>query len=102
MIELIKNKRDEIIAACKEYHVEAISLFGSAAKNTFNEESDVDFLVEFSENLDVLEYADNYFSLLEVLQKILDRKVDLITKKSIKNPILREEIFRSKINLYAA
>jgi hypothetical protein len=102
MIELIQNKLDEIIAACKQHHVEAISLFGSAAKNTMHEDSDIDLLVEFSDAIDVLEYTDNYFSLLDQLQKVLNRKVDLLSGKSLKNPVLKEEIYQSKIDLYAA
>lgn len=102
MIELIQNKLEEIIAACKQHHVEAISLFGSAAKNAMHEDSDIDFLVKFSEDIDVLEYADNYFSLLERLQGILNKKVDLVSSKSLKNPVLKEEIYRSKVDLYAA
>lgn len=102
MSELIQNKLDEIIAACKEHHVETISLFGSAAKNAMHEGSDIDLLVEFSDDIDVLEYADNYFSLLDQLQDILNKKVDLISTKSLKNPVLKNEIYRSKVDLYAA
>ncbi len=101
-MELIQNKLDEITTACKQHQVKAISLFGSAAKNTINEGSDIDFLVEFSKDINVLEYADNYFSLFEQLQQILNNKVDLVTSKSLKNPILKEEIYRTKLDLYAA
>lgn len=102
MIDLIQNKLDKIIAACKQHHVVAISLFGSAAKNTMQEDSDIDLLVEFADDIDVLEYADNYFSLLEQLQGILNREVDLVSSKSLKNPALKEEIYHSKVDLYAA
>jgi len=102
MIELIQNKLDEIIAACKQHQVVSVSLFGSAAKNAMHKDSDIDLLVEFSDGIDVLDYADNYFSLLDQLQTILDRKVDLVSSKSIKNPILKEEVYQSKIDLYAA
>ena len=102
MIELIQNKLDEIIAACKQHHVESISLFGSAAKNTMHEDSDIDLLVVFYDDIAVLEYADNYFSLLDQLQDILSRKVDLVSSKSLKNPVLKEEIYQSKVELYAA
>ncbi|MCA1764332.1 MAG: nucleotidyltransferase domain-containing protein [Flavobacteriales bacterium] len=102
MIELIQNNLDEMIAACKQHHVETISLFGSAAKNALREDSDIDLLVEFSDDIEVLEYADNYFSLLERLQGILNRKVDLVSRQSLKNPVLKEEVYRSKVDLYAA
>lgn len=102
MNALIQNKLDEIIDVCKQHNVRALSLFGSAAKDTMRDDSDIDLLVEFSNDIDVLEYADNYFSLLEQLQTILNRKVDLLSSKSIKNTVLKEDIDRSKVNLYAA
>jgi predicted nucleotidyltransferase len=102
MIDLIQNKLSDIIAACKKHHVESIALFGSAAKNAMHKDSDIDLLVEFSEDIDVLDYADNYFSLLDQLQEILNRKVDLVSSRSIKNPVLKEEVYQSKVDLYAA
>jgi predicted nucleotidyltransferase len=102
MIDLVQNNIDKIVDACKQHHVEAISLFGSAAKNTMHEDSDIDLLVQFSDDIDVLEYADNYFSLLDQLQEILNRKVDLVSSKSLKNPVLKEEVYQSKVDLYAA
>jgi len=102
MSDLIQNKIGDIIAACKEHHVEMIALFGSAAKNAMHDDSDIDFLVEFSDDIDVMDYADNYFSLLDQLQEILNRKVDLLSSKSLKNPVLKEEVYKSKVDLYAA
>ena len=102
MNDLIHNKLSDIIAACKKHHVESIALFGSAAKDAMHEDSDIDLLVEFSKYIDVLDYADSYFSLLDQLQEILKRKVDLVSNRSLKNPILKEEIYRSKVDLYAA
>jgi predicted nucleotidyltransferase len=102
MIDLVQNKLNAIVAACKKHHVDSIALFGSAAKNAMHEDSDIDFLVEFSDNINVLDYADNYFSLLDQLQEILNRKVDLVSTRSLKNPILKKEIYQSKIDLYAA
>ena len=80
MVELIQNKLEEIISACKQHHVETVSLFGSAANDSMHEGSDIDLLVVFSDDIDVLEYADNYFALLEKLQGILNKKVDLVSR----------------------
>ena len=102
MIDIIKNNMEDIISLCKKHRVKSISLFGSAAKNTMQEESDIDLLVQFSEDIDVLDYADNYFSLLERLENFIERKVDLVSVKSLKNPVLKEEIYSSKVDLYAA
>jgi hypothetical protein len=67
-----------------------------------HESSDIDFLVQFSEEINVLDYADNYFTLLEKLEKLTGKKIDLVSKKSLKNPILIQEIEQTKIDLYAA
>lgn len=102
MIKLIEDRLNDIIALSKLHHVKTIALFGSAAKSSMNENSDIDFLVQFTDDIDVLEYADNYFSLLEHLENLTGRKIDLVSKKSLKNPILIKEIERSKVDLYAA
>lgn len=102
MTKLIENKMDEIIDLCKKHNVISLSLFGSVAKNTMTATSDIDFLVQFSEEIDVLDYADNYFSLLEKMENLMGRKVDLVSKKSLKNPALIKEIASSKVDLYAA
>ena len=102
MIQYIQDRLNEIAILCKLHHVSSIALFGSAANETMNEYSDIDLLVEFSENLHVLEYADNYFSLLENHEALLGKRVDLVSRKSLTNPILLQEIDRSKVALYAA
>ncbi|WP_339706156.1 nucleotidyltransferase domain-containing protein [Algoriphagus aquimarinus] len=100
MIQLIKNNLDQIELLCKEHKVDSFALFGSAAKGDFDNSSDIDFLVSFSNSIDLLDYADNYFKLLENLENLLDRSIDLVSEKSLKNPILIQEINKSKIPLY--
>jgi predicted nucleotidyltransferase len=102
MIKLIEEKLDEIITLCKSHRVSTIALFGSAAKDVMREDSDIDFLVQFSDEIEVLEYADNYFSFLEQMEQLMGRKIDLISRKALKNPVLIAEIDRSKVDLYAA
>jgi predicted nucleotidyltransferase len=102
MIKLIEDKIPDLIALCKTHRVESFALFGSAAKDAMHEDSDLDFLVQFSDEIDVLDYADNYFEFLKQLETLTGKKVDLVSKKSLKNPILISEIERSKIELYAA
>lgn len=102
MIQLIEDRIPEIIELCKIHNVSYFALFGSAARETMKPDSDIDFLVQFSDNLDVLDYADNYFLLLERLESLIGKKIDLVSKKSLKNPVLIQEIERYKIDLYAA
>jgi uncharacterized protein len=60
------------------------------------------FLIQFSTKIDVLDYANNYFEFLKQLEILTGKKVDLVSKKSLKNPILIEEIERSKVEIFAA
>nr|WP_294862468.1 nucleotidyltransferase domain-containing protein [uncultured Fluviicola sp.] len=102
MIKLIEEKLNDIVSLCKTHNVISIALFGSAATNSMHETSDIDFLVQFSDEIEVLNYADNYFSFLEKLENLIGRKIDLVSRKSLRNPILIAEIDRSKVDLYAA
>ena len=102
MVQLIENKIDEIVVLCKEHHVIGISVFGSAANNSMDENSDIDFLVQFSDSIELLDYADNYFELKEKLQLLLGKEIDLVSIRSLKNKVLIEQINSSKIDLYAA
>jgi predicted nucleotidyltransferase len=102
MEKILTDKLKEIIVICKKHNIDSIAVFGSAAKNEMNENSDIDFLVKFSNKINVLDYADNYFSVLEKLEKLIGKKVDLVSVKSLINPVLISEINNSKIELYAA
>ncbi len=102
MIREIEEHRGAIEGLCRRFRVRRLELFGSAAAGGFKpQSSDLDFLVEFEE-LRANEYADAYFGLLEELEKLFHRNVDLVVAKSVKNPYLRESIQRSRTLLYAA
>lgn len=102
MIREIEEHRGAIEELCRRFRVGRLELFGSAAAGRFDpQSSDLDFLVEFEE-LRANEYADAYFGLLEELEKLFRREVDLVVDQSVKNPYLRESIQRSRTLLYAA
>lgn len=71
-----------------------LSVFGSAARDELSEDSDIDVLVEF----DGLPTFDNYMGLKFFLQDLLKRRVDLVTRDSIK-PRMREIIERDLIRV---
>lgn len=102
MHPIIENNRQQIIDLCIQHKVSECYLFGSAVRNEMTSNSDIDFLVKFSETIPLLDYADNYFSLKFSLEELLQKPVDLVSIKSVKNPILLEEINKSKIEFYAA
>lgn len=92
----------EIDALCRCFGVRRLALFGSAMGERFHEgESDLDFLVEF-ESPDAPGYADRYFGLMEALQALFGRSVDLVVESAIQNPYCRESVERSRALLYAA
>jgi len=84
------------------HHVRRLELFGSAATGDFDAKgSDLDFLVEF-EDLKPGQYADAYFGLLDDLEALFQRSVDLVMTSAIKNPYFLENIEASRTLLYAA
>lgn len=102
MTRLVEEKRDDIGRLCRRYAVRRLELFGSATGEDFDSEtSDLDFLVEF-QPLKPGEYADAYFGLLEGLQQLFGRPVDLVMPRAVKNPYFLEAMNQSRTLLYAA
>jgi hypothetical protein len=88
-----------IAVPCKKHRVEALHTFESVNTDRFTEGSDIDFLVSF-EPMDAEEYAEHYFQLVEGLEAIFQRPVDLLTVNSLKNPYFIEAINRTKQHVY--
>jgi len=102
MTSLIERHRAELEALCRRYKVRRLELFGSAARNEERPgKSDLDFLVDFGE-LPEGAYTENYFGLLEGLEALFERPVDLVSAAAIRNPYFRESVERSKAVVYAA
>ncbi len=59
----------------------------------------MDFVVHFG-NINLYDYADNYFDFKNSLEKLFERPVDLLEDKAIKNPFLRKSIDASKQIVY--
>ena len=90
---------DQIADLCRRYNVRRLFAFGSVLTDNFNDESDIDLLVDIAEN-DPLKYADNYFNLKFSLLDLFNRQVDLLEDRSIRNPYLRKNIENSKLLIY--
>lgn len=92
-MKLIELNIASIIALCKQYRVKTLAVFGSILTDKFSNESDVDMLVDFeAANPDEWDYVDNYFGLRDALQSLFGRKVDLIERKGIRNPLFKKSI----------
>jgi len=74
-----------------KFNVKSIAIFGSFARNEATENSDIDILVEFSEDIG-WEFVD----LKIFLEEQLNREVDLVTFEALK-PELKDDILRDVI-----
>jgi predicted nucleotidyltransferase len=102
MNSIVQHNREAIERLCRRFRVRRLELFGSGAGVEFDPAtSDLDFLVEFEE-LEAGEHADAYFGLLEGLESLFRRRVDLVMVSAVKNPYFLEGIARSRTLLYAA
>lgn len=101
MNAIISNKIDELKQLCNIYNVKTMHAFGSVCTDKFNEQSDIDLLISF-DNLSIEKYTDNYFDLHYKLQDLFNRKIDLLTDKSLSNPYFIKGIERTKQLIYAA
>jgi predicted nucleotidyltransferase len=99
-MNLINKHIDQINNICSEHRVEQLFIFGSVVTNTFNEESDIDILIQFSPKINPLEYFDNYMDFKEKLEFTLNRKVDIVENQAVRNPIFRKILDRDKILIY--
>jgi predicted nucleotidyltransferase len=100
MKKSIQLKLAEFLTLCKSHNVKNIYAFGSAVTEDFNDESsDIDLLIEIDSE-DPIERGENLMKIWDKVEDFFQRKVDLLTNSSIKNPIPRNNIDRTKILLY--
>lgn len=102
MNSIIENNKSSIDKLCQENRVEKLYVFGSVLNENFNENSDIDFIVEFNETIPLLSYADNYFDLLFSFEDLFKREIDLVTQNSLRNPYFILEVNNTKKLVYEA
>jgi len=102
MNPIISKNRTTLEALCRKYKVARLDVFGSATRDENPQPPrDVDFLVTF-EACAPSEHYDRYFGLLEDLEALMDRKVDLVETSALKNPYFVQSIEQSRQQVYAA
>lgn len=91
--------RDKIAEFCRLHRIKSLSVFGSATREDFRLDSDVDFLVEFEESANI-----GLFEMVEMqdeLSALLDRRpVDLVTSSVLNNPYRRRAILKDLEPVY--
>ena len=98
-MQLIDDHKKDLITLCKKHKVKELFVFGSVLSNRFKRGSDIDFLVRFEE-VNLMDYFDNYMDFKESLEKLFNREVDLVEVQTVKNPILERTINRNKTLIY--
>ena len=79
MLDEIRAKRDEIYAIARKHKAEKLWVFGSCARKEETPESDVDFLVEFSDDSQFGAQVD----LGDDLNSYFGRKVDVVSGRGL-------------------
>ena len=93
--DLLRDKREEIIAIAAKHGAFNVRVFGSVARKEADQDSDIDFLVDYS-----LDDISPWFpaGLKLDLEKLLNRKVDVATEGALKERI-RERVLSEAIAL---
>ena len=96
----VQLDRDALAEFCRKWRIRELSIFGSALRDDFNAESDLDVLVSFEPGtpLDI----DRFLDMKEELETHFGRPVDLVEKETLRNPWRKREILRTREVIYAA
>ena len=82
---LLEHLSERLGEMRERYSVKSLSIFGSAVRDELTAESDIDILVDF----EVKATFDLFMDLKFYLEDILQRRVDLVTDKALREPILK-------------
>jgi len=92
--EIIDSHREQILTLANKYGASEVRIFGSVAKGTADECSDIDFLVDLAPGRSLLDLG----GLLYELQHLLGRDVDVITSAGLR-PRIRDRVLREAVNI---
>jgi predicted nucleotidyltransferase len=101
MAELrITLPQKKIETFCQKWKVAEMSLFGSVLSKDFSSDSDIDVLVSFKADAGwgLFDFVD----MLDELEGIFGRKVDMVEKEALRNPFRKQRILGNKEVVYAA
>lgn len=103
MVPSLLDRRADIAALCRRFHVVRLDVVGSAARGVDFDpaRSDADFLVEFDAAHSPPALAD-FLNLRDGLTEALARPVDLIMEGGIRNPYIRAAMQQARETVFAA
>lgn len=89
---LLGDKRERILTLAAKHGARNVRVFGSVARGDADDASDIDFLVEMEPGRSLLDMG----GLLMDLQKLLGRKVDVVTEKGLR-PRIKARVMREAV-----
>jgi len=92
--------KEKIAEFCQNWKITEFALFGSVLRDDFRPDSDIDVLVTFTDDC-----GHSLFDLAQMqeqLRDILGHEVELVEKKSLRNPFRRHNILNDMEVIYAA
>ena len=101
MDTIIENHLAVVHQLCRQFGVQRLDVFGSAAGDTFDpQRSDIDFVVDFGPGQQP-DLFNRYFGLNEALAALFGRKVDLVMAGGMVNPYFIDSVNRTRKPVYA-
>jgi predicted nucleotidyltransferase len=76
IIKLLQSNKQALFG---QYPLTEIGVFGSVVRDDFTEKSDIDIIIDYNKPMGI-----EFIDLANTLEKIVHRKVDLVSKKGIK------------------
>jgi hypothetical protein len=98
IVDRIVERRKPILQVCANYGADNVRIFGSCARDDYDDKSDVDILVHFNNKSDAFNYLQMLDLLKSDLEKILDTKVDILDEDALRGPT-RAMIFEEAVAL---
>ena len=100
MSSVLEKNKGKLAEVCRCFAVRRLEVFGSAVREDFDPaKSDFDFIVSFADKTPGT-YADRYFDFAAAIEKLLGRRIDLLTERSIRNPYFRREVEAARQIVY--
>lgn len=93
-LEMLRARREKILALAELYNATDVRVFGSVAKGYSAPGSDIDLLVTFTREVSLL----HRIGLIQALEELLGSRVDVLTERTL-HPLLRDEILKTAVPL---
>ena len=89
---------EDIVDLCNKYRIKELSIFGSAIRDDFHDQSDIDILVSY---INIHKKSlDDFINIEHDFYQLLQRKSHIVEIEAIKNPIRREDILAEREIVY--